>query len=221
VPGATRREDVPFGIREAVADIEATRRQLGMDRFVMVGHSIHGLVALAYAATYPQHVTHVIAIGAPPSVPFNADSVQANRKRRFSAGREAQHQKNRLAVDSLLKLFPGQRMIANYVANGALYWADSTFDASALWQGMAVNDPLFNDLQRTPFAWDTAAPAIDVPVLVALGEHDYVVPANVWEGVRTPFSSLTIHVFEGAGHTPQYENPAAFDREVLQFIRSH
>jgi proline iminopeptidase len=220
VPGATRRDGVPFGVSEAVADIELARQQLRLERFVMVGHSIHGLVALAYAAKYPEHVTHVVAIGGLPSLPTNGDSVRAYRARQFSAGRRAQHDKNRLALDSLTRAHPGRRVVASYVANGALYWADSTFDSTPLWSGVAINDALVTDLQTTPFQWDLSGDPIKVPAFVALGVHDYVVPPTVWKGVRTPFASLTIRVFDRAGHTPQYENATDFDREVLRFFRS-
>lgn len=219
VPGATRRDGVPFGVSEAVADIELARQQLGLERFVMVGHSIHGLVALAYAAKYPEHVTHVIAIGGLPSLPPNGDSVRAYRARQFSAGRQAQHTKNRLALDSLTRAHPGRRVVASYIANGAVYWADSTFDSTPLWNGVMINDTLVTDLQTTPFQWDLSGAPVTVPAFVALGVHDYAVPPSVWEGVRTPFASLTIRVFDRAGHTPQYENAAEFDREVMRFLR--
>ena len=220
VPGATRRDGVPFGVSEAVADIELARQQLGLERFVMVGHSIHGLVALAYAAKYPEHVTHVVAIGGVPSVPINSDSVRAYRTRQFSPGRQAQHDKNRLALDSLTRAHPGRRVVASYIANGALYWADSTFDSTPLWNGVAINDTLVTDLQTTPFQWDLSGAPVRVPAFVALGVHDYVAAPTLWEGVRTPFTSLKIRVFDRAGHTPQYENAADFDREVLRFLRS-
>lgn len=218
VADAQRRNGVPFGISEAVADIEAARNQLGMDRFVLVGHSIHGLAVLAYAAQYPAHVSNVIAIGAPPGVPLNADSVRANRSRHFSPERQAQHAGNRKALDSLIAAHPGRRSVATYVANAALYWADSTFDATPLWAGMAINDTLSADLQRTPFAWDASMAPVTVPAFVALGRHDYVVPPNLWLGVQSPFTALTVHVFEQAGHTPQLESPAEFDARVLEWL---
>ena len=218
IPDARRRDSVPFGIAEAVADIEAARRQLGLERFVLVGHSIHGLVVLAYAAAYPQHLTHVVAIGAPPGVPMVRDSVVAYRTRAFSAARQVQHAKNRLAIDSLRRAYPDRPLVSNYIANAALYWADSSFDSAPLWEGVHINAPLANDLQVTAFAWDTAAAPVSVPAFIALGRHDYVVPPNLWSGPRTPFRSLTVQTFTRAGHTPQLEEPEEFDRLLLRWL---
>lgn len=220
LPDAERREGVPYGITEAVEDIEAVREQLGVEPFVLIGHSIGGLVVMAYAARYPEHVTHVVAIGAPPSVPFARDSAQAYRDRESSPGRQAQHELNVSRRDSLEAAHPGRGFIPGYIANAALYWADSTYDATALFQGVGVNDTLFNDLQRTPFDWAGVETAVDVPVFVALGKYDFVVPSPVWAGVETPFQDLTVHVFQNAGHWPQLEDPSAFDAAVLEWIGS-
>lgn len=220
LPDAQRREGMPYGITEAVEDIEAVREQLGVEPFVLVGHSIGGLVVMAYAARYPEHVTHVVGIGAPPSVPFARDSAQAYQDREMSPGRLARHEMNVARADSLEAAHPGRGFIPRYIANAALYWADSTYDATALFQGVEVNDTLFNDLQRTPFDWKDVATSVDVPVFVALGKYDFVVPAPVWAGVETPFQDLTIHVFQNAGHWPQLEDSSDFDTVVLEWIGS-
>lgn len=220
VPGAGRRGDVPNGIAEATEDIEALRTHLGWDRVAVMGNSAMGLVALAYAARYPEHVSHAVSVAGPPSIPFASDSAQAYRDRMMSAGRMAQHEENWGRMDSLAVAHHSRGFIPGYLANAALYWADSTYDATAIFEGVSVNDTLFNDLQRTPFTWDSVVPAVDVPTFVALGEHDYVVSPNVWLGVQTPFTNLTLHVFEGAGHWPHLEVPAAFDDALLAWMRA-
>jgi proline iminopeptidase len=220
LPDAQRRGGVPYGITEAVEDIEVVREQLGVEPFVLMGHSIGGLVVMAYAARYPEHVTHVVAISAPPSVPFARDSAQAYRGRGMSAGRMAQYEANVSRADSLEAAHLGRGFIPGYIANAALYWADSTYDATALFEGVGVNDTLFNDLQRTPFDWEDVTTALEVPVFVALGKYDFVVSPPVWAGVDTPFQDLTVHVFENAGHWPQLEDPSAFDTAVLEWIGS-
>lgn len=221
LPDAQRRDGLPHGIMEAVADIEAVRAQLGMDSIVVMGNSIVGLVAMAYAATHPEHTAYAISVAGPPSVPTASDSAAAYRAREMSAGRAAQHEANRARLDSLQAAHPGRGFIPTYIANGALYWADSAYDATPIFEGVLVNDTLFYDLQRTPFAWPDGAPPVSVPVLVAVGRHDYVVAPNVWSGVKTPFTDLTVHVFEHAGHWPHLEDPDAFDTAVLEWIRAH
>lgn len=213
----------PRGVTEVVADLEAARQELSIDRFVLVGHSIFGLVVLAYARQYPEHVTHVVAIGAPPEwTQAFADAGARFWEANASPGRKAQHQQNvaRISLDSLARLAPGKVFIANYVAAAARYWHDSTYDASWLWAGSYVNQPLVNQLLdlADPFSFSTDTGFVSVPVYVALGRSDFAVPYTVWDGYRGPFRNLTIKVLDRAGHIPQIEDSTAFDREVLTWL---
>jgi proline iminopeptidase len=219
VAGATRRAGAPFSVPEAVADIETVRKELGMDDFVLVGHSIHGLVVLAYATEHPEHVTHVIAIGAPPGFPYSADSVAAYQTRQFGSERQLQHEENLLAFDSLTAAHPGRGIVASYVAKGALYWEDPVFDATPIWEGVDINDTMISYLFGTTFAWKADRSSVSVPAFIALGVHDFVVPPNLWSGLQTPFEDQTISVFDEAGHTPQLEVAEEFDRQVLTWLQ--
>jgi proline iminopeptidase len=61
----------------------------------------------------------------------------------------------------------------------------------------------------------------DRPVFLALGRHDFIVaPPASWDAIRTRFADLTIRIFEKSGHTPQFEEPDLFDRELLDWMRS-
>jgi proline iminopeptidase len=42
-------------------EIDQVRKALGLGEVVVVGHSIHGTIALEYARRYPQHVRGVVA----------------------------------------------------------------------------------------------------------------------------------------------------------------
>ena len=63
-----------FAPDKQLEDIERARLELGLGRIAVIGHSIHSLMALEYAKTYPENVSHVVMIGPPV---FNAASDQA------------------------------------------------------------------------------------------------------------------------------------------------
>lgn len=223
VPGAEARGDQVLGIRGAVADIEAARQALGLDRLVLVGHSIYGLIVMAYARQYPEHVTHVIAIGGPPEwTSAYTGSTGPFWDEHASAGRKAVHERNwaSLGQDSLAKLPAADAFIATYVANAARYWADSTFDASRLWKGVQLNMARVGemyDVQR-PFSFAGDTGSVGTPVFVALGRFDFAIPYTGWDNFRGPFSNLTVHIFDRAGHTPQLEDSTAFDGQVFGWL---
>lgn len=213
----------PFDLDAMVEELESVRGALGLNRFVLVGHSVHGLAVLAYAVRYPQHVSHVIAIGGPPAL--SAEMARRTREyweTRASPARKAAHARNRarLGEDSLRKLSPGDAFAANYVADAARYWADSIYDAMWLWRGVTVNMPRVNELfdPARSHTLPAAARPLSVPVFIALGRHDYAVPPVLWQDFRGPFSDVSIEIFERSGHFPQFEESAEFDRRVLIWL---
>lgn len=223
VAASNARTDGTLGIEGVVADIADARQFLGLDRFVLIGHSVNGLIALAYARQYPERVTHVIAIGAPPEYTsrFTA-SIEPFWDSQASAGRKAAHEQNRrgLSQDSLAKLTPSDAFVTSYVANTARYWADSSYDGRWLWEGIELNmarvGELF-DLER-PFSFSGDTGRVDTPVFIALGRLDFAVPYTGWDGFRGPFPDLTVHIFDRSGHTPQLEEQAEFDERILTWL---
>lgn len=94
------------------------------------------------------------------------------------------------------------------------------FTSTPLWEGVEASDvflqvPFFGDVDITQ-GLDT----FDRPVFLALGRYDFdVAPPSAWDSIRPKFSDLTIRVFERSGHWPHYEEPAAFDTELLHWMK--
>jgi pimeloyl-ACP methyl ester carboxylesterase len=55
-----------YATHDFVADLEALRQHWGLERFVLMGLSMGGHNAIAYAAAHPQRVSHLIIIDIPP-----------------------------------------------------------------------------------------------------------------------------------------------------------
>lgn len=61
--GSDRLEDLPrHGVANEASDVEVVRRELGIDRFALLGWSYLGFVAALYAARYPERVTHLVMV---------------------------------------------------------------------------------------------------------------------------------------------------------------
>jgi proline iminopeptidase len=60
--GRSSRLDDPRGytLERDVADLEAIRRKIGADRVILIGHSYGGVLAAAYAASHPEHVSKMV-----------------------------------------------------------------------------------------------------------------------------------------------------------------
>jgi proline iminopeptidase len=203
--------------------IEAVRLAAGLERVVIAGHSHHGNVALEYARRYPGQVSHVVLIGSPPvDVALTVAAARRYWEAHASATRKAQLQARRrsLGQDGLASLPPEQAYIAQYVADAPLYWHDPAYDAAWLWADMAFGMPgihAFRDLFRE-YVLRRDPESLRAPVLVVMGRHDYAVPHTLWADALPALDDVTFRVLERSGHTPQLEEPEAFDRLLLDWL---
>ena len=62
--GLSDREVDDFSLDRCVEDLEAVVESCKIGRFVLVGATIGGMTALAYAARHPERVSHLVIIGA-------------------------------------------------------------------------------------------------------------------------------------------------------------
>ena len=46
-----------------VADLDAVRAKLGLEKIALVGDSYGGLLSMAYASSHPEHVAKLYAVG--------------------------------------------------------------------------------------------------------------------------------------------------------------
>ena len=67
--GSDASTGAPYDIASFADDIAAAADGLGLDRFVLVGHSLGGAAAIAYAADYPQRVAGLVLVATPGRLP--------------------------------------------------------------------------------------------------------------------------------------------------------
>lgn len=63
------------------------------------------------------------------------------------------------------------------------------------------------------------APRPTTPIFLALGRYDYLLPYHMWDGRKDSFPNLSYHLFEKSGHYPMFEEPALFDKKLIEWIR--
>ncbi len=67
--------------------------------------------------------------------------------------------------------------------------------------------------------WRDKLPAITAPTLVVWGQHDRICNPRIGEAIVAAVPGARLVVIKGAGHNPMWEKPAAFDREVIDFLQ--
>lgn len=208
-------------------EVDALRQALALERMAVLGHSGHSILAFAYAARFPEHVSRVIVVGGMPAfAPDLGEQIAAywdvaaspERKRRLAENRA------RLSDQALGRLTPSERLVATYAADGPTYFHDPTYDCTPLWAG---HDDFSPELHRRfwgpggQFAtFDPAIsfPRVAAPVFIAHGAFDFSVPPTVWAGIKDRLPHQTYHAFERSGHYPQLEERATFGEAIAAWL---
>jgi proline iminopeptidase len=211
-----------YGLPEIVDDIEKIRSALQLDKPVLIGHSIHGTIAMEYAKQYPQHVSALIMIGS-PNIFGNREYDDATTEvwNTASFQRKKMQDANWQTIPNKDSISAAQLIIEEYCAMAPKYWHDSTYNAKWLWKDMIIDAPLLHHLydhvflNYNMFNNQKKAP---VRTFVALGKYDYIIPATLWLN-QGSIEQVTLKVFEKSGHTPQLEESDAFDKAILHWLK--
>jgi proline iminopeptidase len=59
---------------------------------------------------------------------------------------------------------------------------------------------------------------IAVPAFVAVGRHDWICPVEESVEIAGSIRGAELHIFEGSGHSPHIEEPAAFFGALRAFL---
>ncbi|MFB2979184.1 alpha/beta fold hydrolase [Microseira sp. BLCC-F43] len=214
-----------FQLDLLVDDIELVRKQLGLDRVMIIGHSGHAFMALEYAKKYPANVSHVVMMCAAPNFsPEGHIAAQRYLNDSVCPERKAVLAKNLARLPQEIEAAPEKAFITYCLLMGPKSWFDYNYDATKLWEGIQVNMAMFD------YVWGEVFRDIDItenlerlqaPAFLALGRYDYLVPPPyMWESIRDKFSNLTIRVFEKSSHAPHFEEPDLFDKELIEWLRN-
>lgn len=200
-------EDLDFDV--LAGDLEAVCADIGIERTMVLGHSVLGVLAIEYARRCPHRVSHVIAAGTPPR--GDMQWLAAEQQRFFEE--DASEERKNLLPDNLAALPPEQALLAQT----PMRFFDPRFDAAPLY---AAADPrpglIYHLLGPLTSGWNVTeeAEALRVPALIAHGRYDYIVPYRLWEPVVDSLPSATLRIFRRSGHQPFFEEPDTFAEAV-------
>ena len=206
-----------------VDDVEAVRQAVGVDQVAVLGHSVHAQIALAYAAKYPEHVTHLVLVAGLPFAQreFSEETDRywdehASPERKELLSRNLEH------LEAQLAAAPSNRSFAvGYHARAPLQWADPAYDAREVLKGLENNASLGRLFGTVPQRAEVrqTLEAVSVPVLLTLGRLDFLIPHTVWEELIAGIDSITYVLLNDDSHNPQTEAPERFDIELIGWFR--
>ena len=209
LPGhGTSAKDVGDGSVDLLADaVLGVLDAVGSDRAHLVGHSLGGAVVLAAAARSPGRIAS-LTLFAPAGF---GPSISAGYVRGFAAAQTRRELKPLVG-----QLFADEQLVTRQVVDDLLAYKrlDGVDEALA-----ALAETLLDgDEQRIDSAAAVRALGGVVPVTVAWGAADRIIPAEQASSVAAVAPGAAVRVIDGAGHMPHMERPAEAQAAVEETI---
>ena len=183
------------------ADVRELVDHLGVTSAVFVGHSMGTLVVQRLAASHPDMVAGLVLIGGfrtlPDDVFEEVWSVVQDLADPISEPFVREFQSSTLAAPVPDRFF--DQLVAESLRAPARVW-------------------------RAAFAGIRTMPrdtAISAPTLLLWGDQDALVPRTEQDALLAAIPGARLVVYEGAGHSPNWEQPERVARDIETFRRRH
>jgi proline iminopeptidase len=208
-----------------VEDIDAIGDSLKLGRFVLLGHSWGGLVAIRYAARHPERLRSLVLMNSvEPGRRYASQSAQLFRAKQTPddsaeiariARSDAMRQRDTAAVNAMLRLtfratFADRSLAKNLSIN---------LDPRTARNMSPIATLVMGSLGRNFDLWGEAA-TVRVPTLIVQGAADAMPLDMVRELART-IPTAELQIVNGAGHFPYIERPAETFAGISEFINRH
>lgn len=224
-----------YTVENMVEDVEAVRVSLGLGKISLLGHSVGGVLAQAYALRYQQHLSHLVLAGTFPS------TSQMNKV--LAAEKNHLPQDKRVLLEAMEKAglfgkgsaWEKGRYPAAYAA---LAWGDGYFP----YLYGARPDPNYDPAsQGSGMAWDLYREmwgsdgefvisgnlssveyvdklgTIKVPTLILAGDHDEADPSLSRE-MQSKIAGSKLVILPNSGHMAFVDQPNLWNGAVSEFL---
>jgi proline iminopeptidase len=219
-----------YSVEQAVADLEAVRKALGFEKWVVLGYSYGGFLAQLYTVLHPESTAGLILLGASPGM--KAD-VGPSREGEFITAGERERMKEvrkELNAYSETNKLPRQDYVELLIYNNFLNgdWKRQNFyrpspdrlAQAALYEW--VNDQNFNGVMgQSQSGWDFTGAFADnpIPTLILEGRWDLTWGEKKREVLKGNHPRAEMIVFENAAHGIYDEDPDAFFQALKSFLK--
>lgn len=190
-----------YAITDLAADAEGVIQALGLQRYVLVGHSMGGKVAQLMASRRPAGLEGLVLVApSSPSPTILTDEARATLTSAYQTRESVE-----FVIDHVLTARPLDAALRQQVIEDSLRGAPH---AKAAWPNEAMQEDITAGVQL-----------INVPTLVIAGECDQVDRLDTLYAELLPrIPHATLHVLPGVGHLSPLEAPADVSNILGEFV---
>ncbi len=201
--GDSDKPDTGYSVGDYAADLDALLDALHLTNVVVAGHSSASLVARRFALDHRERIACLVLEGS--FVELTGPAVEAAGQR-FATLTDP--------IDpAFVREFTGGTF-ARPVDQGFVeaMIGESLKVPARVWRGTFASLLDYDDSNQLA--------SLDVPTLIAWGDHDAIIDRAATDRLVHAVPSAKLIAYEGVGHTPHWEVPAQFARDVAAFVVS-
>lgn len=202
--GRSAKPPGPYTVSQMADDMAGFLEVLGVDSAHVVGLSLGGAVAQALAVRHPEQVRSLVLVNT------------------FAYLRPKGWTEWRYTLIRILALFIGLSPHARVEAQELFPHPGQAGLRRVAYQRLCANDPAAYRaalLAATKYDGRRDLGRIRAPTLVIAGSEDTVVPLRAKEELAAGISGAQLVVIPRSGHATPSDQPVAFNRAVLDFLR--
>lgn len=199
--GDSDKPQTKYAVGDFEADLEALMDAVGVRRAVIAGHSSASIVARRFALNHPERVAGLILEGSFVSL---AGLVPVEVKARFAS-----------LTDPLPREFVRDFTAGTFVRSPPPHFVDAMVDES-----LKVPARVWREHFASLIEYDDSRelPALTTPTLIVWGDRDGLIDGRATEALARSIPSSKLLAYGNVGHTPHWEDPARFARDVAAFV---
>lgn len=202
--GESETQPGPTTMAQYAADLHSLLEQLSTGPVVLIGHSLGGYVALAFARQFPELLRGLVLV----STKAGPDTAEAAAGRRAMA-EKVQAKGVQVALDAMAsKMLAAGKQDASLVAQVLGFMAPS--------RPAGVIGALHGMAER-PDATASLA-QIAVPTLVITGADDTLIPPEESEKLAGVIRGAQLNLIPHAGHLVAVEQPEEFNHVLQEWL---
>ena len=199
-----------YATDDYVADLETLVDAWDLDRFALVGLSMGGMNAIAYAARHPDRVTKLVAVDIRPAINRGANAEMAAQAKQLA-------EEGHPTYADIDAAFAARKATHPYTPDVSVRHHVEHLMKPVDGRVVAKQDP------RVGYGWRPAnlwadLPKATMPVLILRGGRSEVLPLDQAEQMRDAFPNAELVTIEESGHTIPEDTPGRFNEVVTGFL---
>jgi triacylglycerol lipase len=202
--GKSDKPMLNYRVATLVDFLDGLYKQLGIEKASLVGNSLGGFTAAAFALAHPDKVEKIVLVDAAGfKLPGDFDPRIASNL----------NPSTRQQIKELMSLV---------FYNKAIFGSDAAIE-SFLARRVAAGDGytiqrFIESIGRGEDVLDGKLGGIRHPTLIVWGREDGLTPLSMGERFKKEIPGSQLVVFDKCGHVPQLEKAAEFNAAVLKFL---